>query len=531
MRLSQWIGAIFGVWQIMMTRKGALIGTVGAMAWWAGQSVPVQAATVNSEVEALRSQIQQQQQLLEQQQRQLETQQQQLQSLMSRVDETSAQAKQAEEDSHQVKAQAVEAAKTQPKLTMGTNNRPTFTSADGRNSISLTSILNLDVGGYGYTANSPATSTQSLKSGFNARRARIGVNGRFLGDWTYDLQYDFGNFDDSLTDTNAPKSGIKSAYVSYTGLKAVVFDFGYLSVPYTLDQATANVDYMFMEHPIPQALAIAVAGGDSRSAFGARSFNDRYWVGAYVTGPKAGTSHTTSEQVGGTARATYQVIDEPNGNLHVGLDASHLFKVAGGHTLNFTVEPEISIDPTALYGLTLGSSSNFLRSGTVYSAELAAEYKSLFLQGEYFLYNFEREGLSDVNFNGGYVQGSWTLTGEHRPYRQASGAYGRISPSEPFSVTEGGIGAWEIAARVSQTDLNDHFTLGTVNTADAVNGGTEVSWTLGLNWYANDNVMLRVDYEHGVFGNLSSNITGKTSTQRDTGSHLSAIAARLQVTF
>lgn len=510
-----------------------LMGTVGAIALSAGQAFAADApAAVNHQIEALQEQIRQQQDMLAQQQRQLQTQQQQLQDLLSRVADGEAQTKQTQAA---IAAQAPAAAPAQDtqsaKLTLSANNRPTFTSADGRNSISLTSIFNFDVGGYNYRPNSGATSTQSLQNGVNTRRARIGVAGNFFGDWKYDLQYDFGNYDDALTDTNATKSGVKSAFISYGGIKSTAIDLGYLSVPYTIDQATANVDYMFLEHPIPQALAIAVAGGDSRSAFGVRSFDDRYWVGGYLTGPKAGTTHTSAEQLGGTVRTTYQVVSTDNSSLHLGGDFAQLIKASGTHTLNFAIEPEISIDPTATYGLTLGSTANPLRSASVYSLEAAGGYDSLFFQGEYFFYKFDRKGLSSANFNGGYLQGGWTITGEHRAYNQDSGAYGRIYPDQPFSLKEGGAGAWEVAARLSQTNLNDHFVSGVQNGLSAVDGGNEVTTTLGVNWYPNNNIMFRLNYEHGVFGDLSSNITSKASTQKDAGAHLNAIAARAQVTF
>ncbi|HXP96525.1 MAG TPA: porin, partial [Telmatospirillum sp.] len=121
--------------------------------------------------------------------------------------------------------------------------------------------------------------------------------------------------------------------------------------------------------------------------------------------------------------------------------------------------------------------------------------------------------------------------GKHRAYSAESGAYGRIYPSHPFSLKEGGAGAWELAARLSRTNLNDHFIVGAQNSLSAVDGGNEVTTTLGVNWYPNNNIMFRLNYEHGVFGDLASNITAKPSSQKDTGAHLNAVAARAQVAF
>jgi hypothetical protein len=52
-------------------------------------------------------------------------------------------------------------------------------------------------------------------------------------------------------------------------------------------------------------VATNIFANDFRSAFGARSFTDRYWVGAYVTGPTSGANHTTGEQLGALGRAGY----------------------------------------------------------------------------------------------------------------------------------------------------------------------------------------------------------------------------------
>ncbi len=505
--------------------------TVGAVAILTGQAFAADAPVANHQLETLQEQIRQQQAVLAQQQKQLQAQQQQLQDLLARVAEGETQSRQAQQVAAPVAAAVSPPPAPTAKLALSANNRPTFTSADGRNSIGLTSLFNFDVGGYSYRPNSGSTSPQSLQSGVNARRARIGVTGVFQGDWKYDFQYDFGNFDDALTDANAPKSGVKSAFITYAGIKSTAIDLGYQSVPFTIDQATAPADYMFLEHPIPQALATAVAGGDSRSAFGVRSFDDRYWVGGYLTGPKAGISHTTAEQLGGTVRASYQVVSTDNASLHFGGDFAQLIKAPGTHSLNLTTEPEISIDPTASYGLTLGSAANPLRSASVYGLEAAGGYDSLFFQGEYFFYNFARKGLASANFNGGYLQGSWTVTGEHRPYNKEAAAYGRISPNQPFSLKDGGLGAWELAARISQTNLNDHFVMGAQNNLSAVDGGNEVTTTVGINWYPNNNIMFRLNYEHGVFGDMLSNITARPTSQKDTGAHLNAIAARAQVTF
>ena len=80
-------------------------------------------------------------------------------------------------------------------------NRPTICTADNLNCIAITSRVHFDVGGYNYRPNTAATSPQRLDDGVNVRRARIGVIGKFLGDWNYALSYDFGGSSDGFDST------------------------------------------------------------------------------------------------------------------------------------------------------------------------------------------------------------------------------------------------------------------------------------------------------------------------------------------
>jgi phosphate-selective porin OprO/OprP len=69
-----------------------------------------------------------------------------------------------------------------------------------------------------------------------------------------------------------------------------------------------------------------------------------------------------------------------------------------------------------------------------------------------------RADLPDAYFYGGYVYASYLLTGEHRPYSKGRGIVDWLRPFENFvrvptekSVLMG-LGAWEVAARLSYID-------------------------------------------------------------------------------
>lgn len=127
------------------------------------------------------------------------------------------------------------------------NNRPTICTADQQNCVAITSRLHFDVGGYDYHPNTGATVPQRLDDGFNARRARIGVLGKFWGDWNYALIYDFAGSSDGFASTasvggasvgflpGGGLTGIENAYLSYTGIKpfggTLAIEGGYMDIP------------------------------------------------------------------------------------------------------------------------------------------------------------------------------------------------------------------------------------------------------------------------------------------------------------
>src|ERR1700675_3839953 len=430
------------------------------------------------------------------------------------------------------------------------NNRPTFCTADDQNCIAITSRVHFDAGGYDYHPNTAATVPQRLDDGANVRRARIGVIGKFMSDWNYALIYDFGGASDGFGSTasvggagvgflpGGALRGIENAYLSHTGFKPfggkLAIEGGVMDLPYTLDEASSSNDLPFMERASAANVATNIAAGDFRSTAGARWYNDRFWAGAYATGPSTGAIHSassvnppgTTEQYGAVARAAGQIVSGKDYSLHIGGDAQWLIQpphnlIANTQTLTLNDLPEVRIDPTTL--ISTGAIAG-VSGAQVYSAEAAGTYGPLFFQGEYFWFNIDRNAfapLPSLKFQGGYAEAAWVLTGETRPYNAASASYGGIAPANPFSLAGGGWGAWEIAGRYSTIDLNDQ-----VGTAVGVAGGRQTIYTLALNWYANRNVRLMLDFLHG---NIAKQVS--PTDFGDAGAKFNAFAMRTQVAF
>ena len=510
-----------------MTFKHNLLATAATGAvLLAAYPAAAQTSSINSQMQSLQQQIQQLQQ--------------QMQNLQGQVSASQAQAQKAQQDAAQAQAQlkqAQPAAGSNAVVTMSGGNRPSICSSDGQNCIGLTSRLHVDYGNYLGVHPQQSSGPHSLTDGTNIRRARIGVLGKFAGDWNYALIYDFGG----STDTT-PGTGIENAYITYNGFNPVAIDLGYLDVPFTLDEATSSNDIMFMERAEIQNVVTNLAANDFRSAVGVRSNNDRYWGGVYFTGPQAGAQHTGSnmQQLGATARFTYQVLQGPNYSLHAGVDGEYVFNPrANGSsatsiadTLAMSDRPELRVDPTS-----------FLNTGTIpsrnagaYGAELAGGWNSLFFQGEYYQILVDQSGLSatapkpELSFDGGYAEASWTITGESRKYIPTTGAYSAIVPAHPFSLKHGGWGAFELAARYSYINLNSHAQTGVSPlVTGGVFGGRATGIAVGLNWYPITNLRFMLNYIHDDVNKIpqTTNEGGTTSG----GVAINAIALRSQIAF
>ena len=535
-------------------KRRLLLGSVCLAAMVASGPAFAQSANVSDQIKALQAQIKQQQDMLQ-------TQQQQLKSLVEQVNSSQVQAKQANDTAKAAEAkvetvqkQVPAAAAAGPTVTMSPTNRPGWRSADGRNSIELTGLLQFDYGAQGFH---PSTTTQALtklQSGVNTRRAQIGFNAKFMDDWGVDFNYDFGNSSENIDPTKSTggiSAGFKTARMSYRGFKPfdsqMQLEWGYETPPTQLDDAMSSSAYPFIEHPTPERLASSVAAGNARSVVGARDYTDRFFGFVAFSGPKAGDPHIAapstatatgatpsaggsgSEQIAVITRFVYAPLMDGADQLHIGGGFSKIlqptYKSFGGGTANFNSatlsdETELRVDPTNVTSISLGTLANPLSSITVYEGELSGQYGRIYGAGEYFHWDVERVGLRDVQMDGGYGELFYSITGEQHRYVPSSAAYANLSPLHPVSLSRGGMGAWEVGARYSVMFANPLWTSG-VKTQDvaAVNGGVGQDFTLGVNWYATDNVRIQFNGLHGFLNNAAN------------GGHWNTLALRTQMAF
>jgi phosphate-selective porin OprO/OprP len=120
----------------------------------------------------------------------------------------------------------------------------------------------------------------------------------------------------------------------------------------------------------------------------------------------------------------------------------------------------------------------------VANAEALFTWNRLSLQGEYFYNWIDSSTTSDPQFDGFYLFASYFLTDDYRPYRKSSGVLDRVKPKNNLTFSGGGLGAWELLARVSHLDLN----------GGTVHGGRLTDYTAGLGWYLNPNTRMQFNY-------------------------------------
>ena len=312
--------------------------------------------------------------------------------------------------------------------------------------------------------------TSDLDSGSEFRRARLEMQGTVWRAWDFKLQYDF-------TDTGA--EGIRDAYIRYTGFKPYLtgITVGQFKEPFSLEELTSSKYISFMERALPNAFAPARSRG-----FGAHAtLADQLTAAAGFFGEGVDTDEfdsDVSEGYAGTGRLTFSPIHTATRVVHLG-GAGTWRTPDEGDMIRFRQRPESHVTDTRLVNTDFIDANDFTR----YGAEAAVVYGPLSVQGEWIGAHVNRQMAGpDVQFAGWYVFGSWFLTGESRPYEFKEGTFGNLKPKSV--VGKGGYGAWEVLARYSELDLNDHD----------IEGGEEQDVTLGLNWYPTSNLRFLLNY-------------------------------------
>ncbi|MGA9602213.1 MAG: porin [Methylocystis sp.] len=392
---------------------------------------------------------------------------------------------------------------------------------------------------------------RGVESIANIRQARLDVEGRVLKYWEYRFQYEFAA--SSVSNVGAA-GGIRDAFLANTYFDPVAIQIGSMFEPYGLEASKSTNNTDFMEKALStltfepgRHIGLALlATGDKWTAKGG-IFSTSTVDGSLAPAPgtpvpwwvnsRAGWVPTGGAQYfDASGRLTLAPIMEEDRLLHFGgsgryqkpndATASNDSRVMhiGSNTQmeanilrnNLLGTPDLSCGLVGVFG-NPGVAGKCTHDVVSWAAEAVAAYGPVSVQAEYFGAHYSRDpgaileastlgsyapGGSTYEASGFYVYGTWYLTGESRAaaYRLKALNPANFSAIKILNpVSKGGYGAWEVAARLSEVNLNNgpyqgaYFNnliafapstaMRTYFANSGVLGGREENFTAGLNWY------------------------------------------------
>ncbi|WP_407352991.1 OprO/OprP family phosphate-selective porin [Luteimonas sp. R10] len=313
-------------------------------------------------------------------------------------------------------------------------------------------------------------------NGSEMRQVRLGAEGS-MGPLGYKIDAELADNDVS----------IKDAYLSWdTRLGALPAEFyvGNKLKDRAIDSATTLTRVPFMERN-----AVASVGTPDSGYFGLgaqmKLIGQNWHYSLGVTGDDIGNAGAESDSLTFTTRAHWNPIKRSAGFLHLGgwyvyqdhgIDADRINKVpriASGFNDN------VRVSASAIEGVTREN---------IWGAELGGTWRNFWAFGEYTERDIHSSTEDDVTHTATSAYAGWLITGEKPGFSSRSGVWGTTRVARP--VTDGGIGAWELATRYDEYDFTD-----------AARGGEGDAWTLGLNWYLNNWSRLMLNYVHWTTDN------------------------------
>lgn len=354
-----------------------------------------------------------------------------------------------------------------------------FESADGNIKYWLDGRIMLDTGSVSNSLDGIDQNSVSSETEF--RRLRLAIKGIFYKNWEGEFDLDFADLEDGLT---APE--VKDAWVAYTGFPNTIIKVGNHKPHFSMDEVTTSRWVNLIE----RSMISDVFSPGRRIGVSVSHWSKSYTVGATVFGDEYNVSaadENVSERFGWSARGVYRPIVSDDGGtvLHLGVNLKDQPPQSDdGDRLRFRTRPESKI--FTVFGPDGDDGSRYLNTGRIdadsaqtLGFEAAAKMGRFYTQAEYMQTDLDVLGDPDAEFKGWYINAAWFLSGGEREYSLYDGEFGRVYPTSNK-------GAWEVVARYSTLDLND--------LSAGIEGGQADNFTLGVNWYINNNFILRANY-------------------------------------
>lgn len=309
------------------------------------------------------------------------------------------------------------------------------------------------------------------KSGSELRRARLGFEATFFSNWQAKLEYDFAGSEADLKDGWLSYNNKTSGGLGYN------VKVGQQHVPFGFNTISSSKYMSFMRRPLFADGPLSPA----RNYGASFQLSDKRWMvhaGAFLEAPgdgavnvdDAGEDETTfALRVAGTP-----LLQDDKHLLHIG--ASYMYKQPHGDSLRVRQRIVSHLSDRAL-DANFGTDVNDINA---FDLEALAVWGPFHALGEFVQWSVDDEGSGNADLRAWSIEAGWFLTGESMKYK--GGQFSGISPKRPFM--DGGLGAWQVALRFENMDLNDN----------AIVGGDADVLTAGINWYPVKNLRFMANY-------------------------------------
>jgi len=397
-------------------------------------------------------------------------------------------------------------------------NAPFITAgAEGFSLQSADQNFILKLGGFAQVDARDQLRSEPGKDSFTIRRLRAIASGSVYHDYEYYLQTDFGALN---TATTTNDSFLQDAYVNFHHWDEFQIKVGKMKEPVSMEVLPLDQYLWFLERGFPTELAPnrdvgAYIHGDLwHNAFS-------YAAGVFNGVPDGGSGDV--EVADNDKDAVFRFIAtpfkntsiQPVQNFSVGLGGSYGLQ-AGSTTPTFgTVARQTFFS----YSNTVSEAGQHLRldpQGSYYWGPFCAYWEYIFSDEEFKLSNSKIHKTAYFDNKAWDVVASYYLTGE-------SNVFGVLpTVNHPFRIGGGGWGAFQLAARFGEINLDDNAFpyFATKGSAQAA-----TSWSVALNWYLNHNVKCIFEYDQTTFTG------GSTSFGAVTAHDEMALQGRLQFGF
>lgn len=298
-------------------------------------------------------------------------------------------------------------------------------------------------------------------------------------------------------DVGGVSTGWKNAWIEYRGVDDLSIKAGQHIVPFNGEDMMSSNNLKLMERGLPSALAPNFAVGGS-----VRYRGDNWSItGGYFGDPiDQDPIRATDEGESIVGRVVFAPVKERKRAIHLAGALEHR-QLKDLEPSRVSAQPEFSLSGVTL--IRTGTQPD-VDAYTNYNFEAGYMQGPFVVKGQYITRQNDAPLIGDPSYNGASVEAAYVITGERQRYSSTSGTFGAIRP-------RGKYGAFELAARFSTLDLNDGL----------IAGGKQSNYTVGVNWYVNENVRLMGNY---VSADVSPNRNGIDESA-------DALMGRLQIAY